>query len=343
MLVAYIYSIQGRRSFVLAKEIEITNFSSILVDEELPTVPWVVDESLSVLEEVADVLEDDQLLAVPWVVDESLPVLEEVADVLEDDQLLAVPWVVDESLPVLEEVADVLEDDRLLAVPWVVDESLSGSEEEADVPEDDPPLPHHPQKWNNYPAPKRISGFLAIGKGPTNGTSYSGLQAFFAPEYPLYTVLPLVEATGLYFFDGTYGINLGAGGRYLSPKLPVIIGFNATGGYYQAKLGPLFQLGLGAEVIGQRWGVYANGYIPVGRKRQVAKRVFDEYGDGFKASYKRTQSSYGGFNVEGESFGFPKKGLFPLCIGRALFLFFSSILLPFFFLRRSIHHPTSVR
>lgn len=191
--------------------------------------------------------------------------------------------------------------------------------------ESDPPPP---QRWNHHPIPKRISAYTAVGQSPANATGYYGLQVFIAPQYPTLKVLPLVEANGFYFFDNTYGINLGIGGRYLPSQFPVIFGLNAVGGYYQGRHGPLFQAGAGLELIAERWGLHVNGYLPVAKKTQVSKHVFDQYGDGFKASCTQSESSFKGFNAEGSVLALQKEDFFLYVSGG-----------PYFFVTRKDHIP----
>ncbi len=153
------------------------------------------------------------------------------------------------------------------------------------------------EKWNEKLALKRVTAFGVVGNGIGYSGGYTGLDVIFAPEYPAFAVMPFVEAQGLFIFDNTWVANLGVGGRFFSNRIAGMFGFNAFYGFRQGHQGLYHQLGLGVELIGKRWGINGNGYIPLGNTQHVKKYVFDDYIGSYKAVQKKKEGGMYGGNV----------------------------------------------
>lgn len=153
------------------------------------------------------------------------------------------------------------------------------------------------ERWNKKPIPKRITAFGVVGNGIGYDGGYSGLDVMFAPEYPAFAVMPFIEAQGIFIFENQWAANLGVGGRSMSDKIPAMVGFNAFYSFREGNHGGYHQLGIGAELIGRRWELNANGYIPLGNTKHVRKCTFDDYIGDYKAVRKKKEKALFGGNI----------------------------------------------
>lgn len=152
-----------------------------------------------------------------------------------------------------------------------------------------------PKRWNKNPTPKRITAFSVIGSGIGYDLGFAGLDAMFASEYPAFTVMPFIEAQGMFVFDNSWAANLGVGGRCLLEKIPAMVGLNAFYSFRQGHHGIYNGIGMGFELIGRRWELNVNGYAPLGNTLNFSKTVYDDYFGDYKAVRKKIESSlYGG-------------------------------------------------
>ncbi len=119
---------------------------------------------------------------------------------------------------------------------------------------------------NLYPLPKRIAASYA--GSPEDGVgllaNYTSLDILFGPDYAPGHVLPLVDLRGTYFNSNTFAGSAGIVTRYIPQSFCALIGVNAYYDFRGGSKGNFNQLGVGFELLGERWDFRANGYIPVG-------------------------------------------------------------------------------
>ncbi|MBS0652349.1 MAG: inverse autotransporter beta domain-containing protein [Verrucomicrobia bacterium] len=156
---------------------------------------------------------------------------------------------------------------------------------------------YNSERWNKKPIPKRVTAFGVVGNGIGYDGGYTGLDVMFAPEYPAFAVMPFIEAQGIFIFENQWAANLGVGGRSLSDKIPAMVGFNAFYSFREGDQGSYHQLGLGGELIGRRWELNANAYIPLGKTHHTRKCVWDDYIGDFKAVRRKKERSLFGGNA----------------------------------------------
>ncbi len=101
------------------------------------------------------------------------------------------------------------------------------------------------------------------GVGYTQG--YTTLEGFFAPGC-LYRGgwLPYLDLRGHIFDNGHLAANAGLGLRYLGERR--VWGVNAYYDYRNTHRLHCSQAAVGFEVLGEKWDVRLNGYLPVGKK-----------------------------------------------------------------------------
>lgn len=103
----------------------------------------------------------------------------------------------------------------------------------------------------------------ANGIGYNRG--YTTLEGFFTPPSLANTrILPFFDIRGHIFNDGKWAANAGMGVRYTSN---VVWGVNAYYDYRGTQHKKYNQIGIGFEVLDEKWDFRANGYFPVGRRR----------------------------------------------------------------------------
>ncbi len=133
-------------------------------------------------------------------------------------------------------------------------------------------------------------------------TNYTTLELLFAPKYHLGHMMPLLDLRGHRFDNNTYAANAGIGGRYIpnpaSDKFCEILGFNAYYDYRQGCIGYFNQLGAGIEILGSRWDLRANAYVPFGKKRHLDTYVYDDYEGDYYATLNQIESISYSFNGE---------------------------------------------
>ena len=132
-------------------------------------------------------------------------------------------------------------------------------------------------------------------------TNYSSLTIQLSPSYCLGAFLPMFDLRGHRFDSTSYAANVGFVGRFI-PKsddnLCKILGFNVYYDYRQSCIGYFQQAGAGLEVLGSRWDVRGNVYVPFGPKQVSRSCVFDDYIGDFFFEEEIVESVSYAFNAE---------------------------------------------
>ncbi len=130
------------------------------------------------------------------------------------------------------------------------------------VAEENPP--HHTKS----PRAEHISASHTEGKGLGYSKGYSSLDLFLSQPFSNRTLVPFLDLRGHIFNDSKYAANAGLGFRILSKCKKQVWGINAMYDYLQTSQRPYNQVGGGLEVLGEKWDVRINTYIPVGGKKK---------------------------------------------------------------------------
>lgn len=105
-----------------------------------------------------------------------------------------------------------------------------------------------------------------IGDGIGYRHGYTTLETLVTGNTDLFLV-PFLDLRAHRFNGGKYAGNLGVGIRTLVPSHRKIYGFNLFYDYRRAH-SDYNQLGVGLERFDGIWGLYMNGYFPVGKKTE---------------------------------------------------------------------------
>lgn len=112
-------------------------------------------------------------------------------------------------------------------------------------------------------------------KGIGYNEGYTTLGAFLTPAHYLGSTLPFLDLRAHVFNNGRFASNVGIGARYLSDT-PIIYGGQFFYDFRRTHRQSYNQIGIGFEVLGNRWETRLNGYLPVGDKKDhhTEKKVF---------------------------------------------------------------------
>ncbi len=104
-------------------------------------------------------------------------------------------------------------------------------------------------------------------KGIGYNKGYTTLQALFSFSRGKY--IPFIDLRGHVFNDGRLAANAGIGARYVFDPSKSMVGINTFYDYRNLRHTHFNQWGLGLEGFYDRWELRINGYLPVGKKRNV--------------------------------------------------------------------------
>ena len=104
-------------------------------------------------------------------------------------------------------------------------------------------------------------------------TGYTSLEGFFSTSKTP-SLLGFADVRAHVFNDSKKAYNLGVGLRGLSEKAHTVFGVNVFYDYRDARHRAFNQIGMGLEVLGTRWDLHVNGYIPV---HNTKKKYRDEF------------------------------------------------------------------
>jgi hypothetical protein len=159
------------------------------------------------------------------------------------------------------------------------------------------------QKDNLWPTPKRsyLSHVDGVGDqaGISYGTDYSTLEVMLAPDYRVGKFMYLIDLKAHRFDNNSYAANGGVGFRYVPDKNSFceLLGANAYYDWRQGFIGDYHQIGVGLEVLGRRWDLRANGYIPLGEAQNLNVCNY-HYPGGYEITSSDCEYATYGFNAE---------------------------------------------
>jgi hypothetical protein len=149
---------------------------------------------------------------------------------------------------------------------------------------------------NPYMIPKRVSGAYRT-RGVGYNANYETLSTLITPGYKRGVGLPMMDLRVHHLDNGTYAGNFGLGLRFVPNFGCEIFGVNAYYDFRNTHRGNYNQFGLGLELLGKRWGLHFNGYLPVGRSKHGKKVVFDDFVGDFRAVCQRSEYAFDSFNL----------------------------------------------
>ncbi|HSX14042.1 MAG TPA: hypothetical protein VLE96_06470 [Chlamydiales bacterium] len=131
------------------------------------------------------------------------------------------------------------------------------------------PIAYHP-----FPLPKRIALSHTEGYGhhiKRYRSNYSFAEVLFAPESRPGHFLPMLDLRGYRFDNTKYALAAGFVGRYIpdcDDCFCQMLGFNIYYDFAPKTNGYHNQLGGGIEILGSRWDIRGNFYVPFGERQR---------------------------------------------------------------------------
>ena len=170
------------------------------------------------------------------------------------------------------------------------------------------------QNTNVKPASKRFSSFSLPtcenrasrswlsaqhreSKGIGYNVGYSTLEAFLGQPFDEKS-LAFLDLRGHLFNDGRWAANAGIGLRKALDFHPCVIGINAYYDYREAEHHHFNQVGGGVELLGSRWDLRLNGYVPLGERSHKFKDGFSKFKDHRAIFSKRYEFTFYGGDAE---------------------------------------------
>ncbi len=109
-----------------------------------------------------------------------------------------------------------------------------------------------------------------IGSGRSYSRGYQAIRGFLAAYNTAYLSYPFLDIRAHRVDKGRLATNLGFGWRVFSPCFDQMFGLNIFHDYRRVRNhGNFQQIGLGGEIFVRCWQMRINGYIPIGRKKNL--------------------------------------------------------------------------
>ncbi len=125
---------------------------------------------------------------------------------------------------------------------------------------------------------------------------YTTVGLFFGSPSPLLNCYqPFFDVKGHYFNEGKWGGSVGGGMRLLISD-HLVLGANVYYDFRRLHQFHLHQIGVGVELLGPRWDLRINGYIPI-HQIHDRKTVYN-FGDNFFAIRNKRVSAWSGVDAE---------------------------------------------
>lgn len=135
------------------------------------------------------------------------------------------------------------------------------------------------------------------GRGLGFRKGYTTLGLFLKPDLLFNSCIqPFIDVRAHHFNNGKWAANLGIGGRFQCAS-GTIYGFNLFYDYLR-RHGDYNQIGLGLEMLGCRYDLRLNGYIPVGNTSHIVSHAKFSFPGGFFGSCKQRRKALAGFDAE---------------------------------------------
>lgn len=135
-----------------------------------------------------------------------------------------------------------------------------------------------PETYTPFPVPKRIALSHTEGYGHNikrYRSNYSCAEVLFATDSCPGSFLPMLDIRGYRFDNTKYAIAVGFVGRYVpncDDCFCQILGFNLYYDYAPKTRGYHNQLGGGIEILGSRWDIRGNFYVPFGERQRCCHK-----------------------------------------------------------------------
>ena len=120
---------------------------------------------------------------------------------------------------------------------------------------------------------QRITAKHREGNGIGYPTGYSTVEGFFSTSRTP-NLIGFADVRAHISNNGKKAYNAGLGLRGLSEATSAVFGLNVFYDYRDARHRAFNQIGVGIEILGRRWDIRANGYIPV---HHIKKKYSDEF------------------------------------------------------------------
>jgi len=105
---------------------------------------------------------------------------------------------------------------------------------------------------------------------------YTSLGVLISPKDYRW-IVPFLDVRAHLFNDGKWAANAGAGIRYRQDERKVVWGLNAYYDYRRSNNHNFNQVGVGVELLGQRFYLVTNAYFPVGRTKKIKNYTFNRF------------------------------------------------------------------
>lgn len=123
---------------------------------------------------------------------------------------------------------------------------------------------------------QRFSLSHVEGTGLGYSIGYSSLDLFLSKSFVEKNVISFLDLRGHLFNNSMYAGNVGAGVRYLNPYLNQIWGTYISYDYFKNNRNFYNQVGMGVEMVSDKWDCHFNVYLPVGKTKKNIYRF--QYG-----------------------------------------------------------------
>lgn len=150
---------------------------------------------------------------------------------------------------------------------------------------------------NIEPAPFVASASYSMGRGVGFRRGYTSLGLLWNRPYND-RVLAFVDLKAHVFNNGQPAANAGLGVRYLDQCRNVVYGSNIYYDYRQGYDQGAHQVGIGLEMLGQKWDVRCNGYYAFAGTSQKIHHILFTYPGEFFADYHERQLAASGLDAE---------------------------------------------
>ncbi len=181
-----------------------------------------------------------------------------------------------------------------------------------------------PSEFDTFPNDSSSFRFSATHR-EANGIGYdqgyTSLDGFFAFS-SIGSWHPFFDFRAHLFNDGRPAANVGFGLRFLPKTLPAVFGINGFFDIKNTKHSTFEQSGIGIEILGTKWFMRANGYIPIFNKNHLYSIRFSEFKNHYAFFESNRELAFKGFDISvGRTLA--KKKLWDLSSSLGGYMFFA--------------------
>lgn len=142
-----------------------------------------------------------------------------------------------------------------------------------------------------------LYGIGYLGKGFGNVNSYGTVGAYIDWN-ATYCLQPFIDVRGHNFGKNRWGANIGVGLRYIDKRCEAVYGINAFYDWRRTSCFNFQQAGIGLEYSGRIFDLFANYYLPVGKKDYHKEVATFNYPGDYVATLKKRYSAFRGGDIE---------------------------------------------